>query len=336
MEIAPDWLAIIGDEVHLRLHPRLLRQIELERSELDIRQRVEMLYKIDSKDLVQVLASSLGYAPNCKATGALIVWTYYDAISPTEPILRTLIDVDGDLSQKASQDMLRSPIANRLIQAHSYVIGQISQQLVTVISDYIARQLQPFNVAFLSFVTTVTWQEPLQSVLKNINLSSGTKQILTNITGNSLIFAFTITVAVLVVWWIFYRSPLAKLLQSRLTSQQLIGQFLESVILKLQQLGKKLLELLESKWGQRLAIASMVILGLCWLLLWQGTILPPQWQEAIIRLESILKPYLPIALVSTRKKIQDLLWKLISSNFGLLQSIFQFFMKRFKPKTQSS
>jgi hypothetical protein len=335
MEIAPDWLAIIDDEVHFRLHPRLLREVERGLSDLDVRQKAETIYKIDSKDLIKVLVSSLGIAPDCKGKGAIVIWTYCDEISLTDPILRTLLDIDGDFSQKVNQSLLRSPIAASIVQVHSYVISQISQQLITVIADYIARQLQPLSIAIITFITTVTWNDPLQAFLKKIKLSSEAKQIMTNITSHSLVFAFTTTFLVLVAWWIFYRSPFAKFLKSQSNRQQLISEILQKLSFSLQKLGKKLLQLLESEWAQRLAIAAMVVLGICWLALWKGIPLSPQWREAIIRLKSLLEPYLPVAIVSTRKKIQDFAWKIVSSNFGLIQSIFKFVFKQFKSKKQS-
>ena len=334
MEIAPNWLAIIDDEVHFRLHPRLLKQIERGLSDLDVREKVEAIYTIDSKDLIKVLASSLGVAPDCKGKGAIIVWTYCDEISPSKPIVRTLLDIDGDFNQKVNQSLLRSPIAASIVQVHSYVISQISQQLITVIADYIARQLQPVSIAIITFVTTVTWNEPLQALLKNIKLSSEAKQIVMNITSNSIIFALTMTFLVLVAWWILVRSPFAKFLKSGSNRQQLISEILQKLGLSLQKLGKKLLQLLESEWAQRLAIASVIILCICWIALWQGIPLNPQWREAIIRLEALLKPYLPVAIVSTRQKLQDFAWKIVSSNFGLIQSIFKLFFKQFKSKPQ--
>lgn len=55
----PEWLAIVDDEISLRLNPNILEQIELDvLSSPDH----ELIYKVNSQELLQVLASSVGMA----------------------------------------------------------------------------------------------------------------------------------------------------------------------------------------------------------------------------------------------------------------------------------
>jgi len=128
---APDWLAIVEEEIIVRLNPKVLAQIEEETSGFSDRhnRNGEIIYKLNNQELLQVLASSVGMTPSSQ--GAITIWTYYndlprksrnagkaqlDQVSEVKPspILRTLMNVDGDLSQKVCQDILQHPLSDRI------------------------------------------------------------------------------------------------------------------------------------------------------------------------------------------------------------------------------
>ena len=205
----PDWLAIVDDEIVLRLTPSVLTQIDLDTKGISVgnnlyKRDAEIIYRINSQKLLQVLASSLGMAS--KRQGAIAIWTYYTdgkqdlSASEPSPILRTLMSIDGDLSQKVSQDILKHPQADRILKVHSFLVGQVSQQFVTAIADYIEEKLRPFAIATVSFVTTITWCEPLQNIGKRFSFSAALVALLAD---QCLKIAIAAPIVVLMIWWIY-------------------------------------------------------------------------------------------------------------------------------------
>ena len=73
MVAMPNWLAIVDDEIKLWLNPSVLAQIELDTHGLA--DKNEIIYRVNSQELLQVLASSVGMA--AQRQGAIVIWTYY-------------------------------------------------------------------------------------------------------------------------------------------------------------------------------------------------------------------------------------------------------------------
>ena len=295
----PDWLAIVDDEINLWLNPRVLSQIDRDTQGLAVDN--EIIYKINSQELLQVLASSVGMAAHRQ--GAIAIWTYYTdkkKISGLEenssskqpsPILRTLMNIDGDLSQKVCADIFQHPQADRLFKAHSFLVGQISLQLITAIEDYIEEKLRPFSIAIASFLFTITWQEPLQKIAKQFKVPETLIEPLTN---QSLQIAIAAPIVVLLIWWIS-----AKLKLSLPTIPRVIQKF-----------GADLLKLLESQNFQIVAIAVVITLVFCAIALkW---LIPPNSpiNNFVMTMQSWIEPYLPVAIISLRKWIIGSLGKI--------------------------
>jgi hypothetical protein len=302
MVAMPDWLAIVDDEISLRLNPKVLAQIALNTK--DLADDNEIIYRANSQELLQVLASSVGIAS--QKQGAIAIWTYYtdnvDTLSEAKPslILRTLMNIDGDLSQKVCQDILRHPQADRILKTHSFLIGQISQQFITAITDYIEVKLRPFAIATVSFVTTITWCEPLQNIGKKFNVPDHFSAVLTSQCWHIAIAA---PMVILMIWWIYSKlnltlPPLPKF------SQKLFAN---------------LLKLLESRFFRLVAIAVSVILIFCWIAIQVAIPIDEYKNSFIVTLESLVEPYSPIAIISLRK------W--IVSGLGKIFFRYPFFVK---------
>ncbi|MFM7887699.1 MAG: hypothetical protein ACKPCM_13635, partial [Pseudanabaena sp.] len=74
---APEWLPIVEEEIIVRLNPKVLAQIEEDTSGFSDRlnRDGDIIYRLNSQDLLQVLASSVGIAKSSQ--GAIVIWTYY-------------------------------------------------------------------------------------------------------------------------------------------------------------------------------------------------------------------------------------------------------------------
>jgi len=301
MVAMPDWLAIVDDEISLQLNPRVLAQID--RDTQSLADNNEIIYRVNSQELLQVLASSVGMA--AQKQGAIAIWTYYtdnvDILSETKPspILRTLMNIDGDLSQKVCQDVLKHPQADRILKAHSFLVSQISQQFMTAIMDYVEVKLRPFAIATVSFVTTITWCEPLQNIGKRLNLPDYLNIFLTSQCWQIAIAA---PIVVFMIWWIFARLNLT------LPTMPKLGQ----------KFFAKLLQLLEGKIFRLVAIVVVITLFIGWITL-KLTNPASNVYNLIIKLEAYLEPYLPIAIISLRK------W--IVSGLGTIFFRYPFFVK---------
>lgn len=264
----PDWLAIVDDEISLRLNPSVLTEIDLDTQSLAASgdREDEIIYRVNNQELLQVLASGVGMAS--LRQGAIVIWTYYTDVTEgnvceLSPILRTLISIDGDLSQKVCQDILKHPQSDRILKAHSFLVSQISRQFVTAIADYIEEKLRPFEIAIISFVTTVTWFK------------------------NSWLIAIAAPITVLMVWWICSKLNLN----------------LPTLPKDIQKIFANLIELLESKTFQVLAIAVVLTVFLGWVAIQVAIPIDNRLHSLIITIQSYLELYLPIAIISLRKSI---------------------------------
>ena len=325
----PEWLAIVDDEIILRLNPTVLMQIEQESLGFVERydQNEDIIYNLNSQELLQVLASSVGLAP--LSQGALIIWTYYTDITNKNgsinnlpdlnqlPILRTLINIDGDLSQKVCQDILKHHLGDRILKAHSYIVGQISGQFVTAIANYIEVKLRPFTIAAISTATVFAWCEPLRKL--------GTKWQLPDVViGNCWNIIIAAPITVLAIWWINSKLPF------KLPSLPKFNRNFASIFV--QRLGKIILKLLESRILRMVAIAVIAILVLMWLSGWLLTTfaqypIDGQLNRVIQNIESDIEAYLPIAIISLRKLIVNTLGKIFLRYPFFVKLIFGRFLR---------
>ena len=325
----PEWLAIVDDEIILRLNPTVLMQIEQESLGFVERydQNEDIIYNLNSQELLQVLASSVGLAP--LSQGALIIWTYYTDITNKNgsinnlpdlnqlPILRTLINIDGDLSQKVCQDILKHHLGDRILKAHSYIVGQISGQFVTAIANYIEVKLRPFTIAAISTATVFAWCEPLRKL--------GTKWQLPDVViGNCWNIIIAAPITVLAIWWINSKLPF------KLPSSPKFNRNFASIFV--QRLGKIILKLLESRILRMVAIAVIAILVLMWLSGWLLTTfaqypIDGQLNRVIRNIESDIEAYLPIAIISLRKLIVNTLGKIFLRYPFFVKLIFGRFLR---------
>ena len=307
MVSAPEWLAIIDDEIKFSLSPSVLFQIEKNILEANLEANSEIIYKLNSQKLLQVLASSLGMAS--LRQGAIVIWTYYNDLdgSPDldtdvmrSPILRTLLNIDGKLSQKVCLDILSHPLGDRILQAHSYLVGQVSRQFVTAIADYVEAKLRPFTIATISMATAIAWCDPLQKLGQKYQLPDV-------VIANCWSLIIAAPIVVLLIWWI--NSRLSLRLPSLPKSAQQFGQFL--------------LKLLESRAFQIVAIASIAILLISWLVITFGH-LPINGQLSLVirGMVSYVEPYLPVAIISLRKLIVSALGKIFFKYSFFVKLIF--------------
>lgn len=304
---APEWLAIVEEEIIVRLTPKVLAQIE--EDTLGFRDRhnrdEEIIYKLNSQELLQILASSVGIAPSSQ--GAIVIWTYYKDLpdrsehtdtpklseAKQSPILRTLMNVDGDLSQKVCQDILKHPLSDRIFKAHSFIVGQISRQFITALEDFVEAKLRPLAIATVSMVTVLTWCEPLR---QHFHLPDA-------LIGNCWSIIIATPIAALIIWWLISKLPFQ------------LPDLPKSVL----DIGKWLVVILESRILQIVAIAIIAILILGWLAV--HFVLPPNatLSRIIHNIQNYAEPYVPIAIVSLRK--------LIVSNLGKIFLRYSFFVK---------
>ncbi|WP_271254619.1 hypothetical protein [Pseudanabaena sp. Chao 1811] len=312
---APEWLAIVEEEIIVRLNPKVLAQIEEDTFGLNRHNRDgDIVYKLNSQELLQVLASSVGIAPSSQ--GAITIWTYYKDLpdkngdpvnreakseSNPSPILRTLMNIDGDLSQKVCLDILQHPLSDRIFKAHSFVVGQISRQFITAIEDYVEAKLRPFAIATISMVTVFTWCEPLR---QHFHLSD-------SLISNCWSIVIAAPITVLIIWWLISKLPFQL--------PDLPKSFLD--------IGKWLLVLLESRFLQIVAIAIIVLLILGWLTITFALPINAQLSHIISNLQTYTEPYLPIAIISLRKMIVNLLGKIFLRYSFFVKLIFGRFIK---------
>lgn len=307
---APEWLAVIEEEIIVCLNPQVLMQIEQDTLWLLNRQNINrqnisnknIIYKLESRDLLQVLASSLGITPLSK--GAIVIWTYYTDVpikaqnainsfaglaTNQAPILRTLMNVDGDISQKVCQDILQHPFSDRILQAHSFVIGQISQQLVTAIKTYLEAQLRPLVILIVSLITTFAWYEPFHNATKNLRFSSA-------IVNNFWIDAIILFLIVFILIWVINKLKLS-------------------------------FDFLESKFAKLIAIAAVLTVFLEWLIPSIKLLNNNLMIKIVAQISTYAHLYFPIAIISFRKFILDYLGKLLMKLPFLVKFIFGRFVR---------
>ena len=302
MVAMPNWLAIVDDEIKLWLNPSVLAQIELDTHGLA--DKNEIIYRVNSQELLQVLASSVGMA--AQRQGAIVIWTFYSDNTVSLPeaeqklILRTLINIDGDLNQKVCQDILKHPHADRILRAYSFLVSQISRQFLTAIADYVEEKLRPFAIAAVSFTTTITWCDPLQNLGKRFSFSADLTAYLSN---QCWAMASAAPIVVLMIWWIYSKLNLT----------------LPSLPKSSQKFFTNLLGLLESQVFRLVAIAVVIILIFCWITIRVAIPIEARANSFIVNLESLVEPYLPVAIISLRQ------W--IVSGLGKIFFRYPFFVK---------
>jgi hypothetical protein len=325
-----EWLAVVEDQIVVCLNPTVLTQIErdaLDGWELRKKPTEEIIYKLNNQELLQVLASSVGLS-KVSYQGAILIWTYYTDtseyfltdlpnLSKRSPILRTLINIDGDIHQKVCYEILGHPLGDRILRTHSYIIGQISGQFKTVIGDYLESKLRPLSFAAISMVTVFAWCDPLQKLGQKLHLPDV-------IFGNCLPMTISAPVTVLIIWWIYTKLPIrfSTLINFEGRTAQKFGMKL------LQKLGKDLLKLLETPVFRILAITVIAFLFLGWLFL--AFVKPPedsQFVKLIRTIDSYVEPYLPIAIISLRKLIMSNLGKIFFKSTFLVKLIFGRFVR---------
>lgn len=320
----PDWLSIDNDAIVLRLNSDVLSQIEQDYKAVKDYQRqgnAELSYKYFSNvELLKVLASSIGL--DSYRQGAIIFLTYYqeestqsknygqkNSISPRLPILRTLMHLDGDVAQKVCRDILKHPLGDRILKAHSFIVRQISTHFLTVINDYVEERLRPYTIASVTLVTILSWCTPIQNLGKSLKLP----EILLD---NCWLMSLVIILILLMVWWGLTRLPwkLPPLPRSR--------------ELFLKNLGKYLLGLLEKPVLQLIAIAVIGFLVLSWLAISLAVIpIDAQLGRMIQTIQDYAEPYLPVAIISLRKLIISNLGKILMRYSFVLKFIFGRFIK---------
>lgn len=313
----PECLAIVDDEIRLNLNPTVLEQIELDIIDLSTlnEPEEEVTYKINSLELLQVLASSVGLAS--LRQGAIVIWTYYSDKSIAHendiPILRTVINIDGDLSQKVCQDILEHPLGDRIFKANSFIVGQIFRQLITVIEDYVETKLRPFTIATISMVTVFAWCEPLQKIGVKLNITDA-------VVGNCWRTVIAAPTTVIAIWWINSKLPF------QWPSLPKLGRNFKWNSWK--RFGKALLRFLESPILRVVAIAVIVILIVGWLLNTLGHFPVDSRIQRFIRvLEPDIEPYLPIAIISLRKIFLGILGKIFLRYSFFVKLIFGRFVR---------
>lgn len=330
----PDWLAVVEGQIIVCLNPSVLTQIQHDNFENSDRYAddQETIYRLNSQSLLQVLASSVGLT-KVNRQGAIVIWTYYSdtnenflsdlqnlsgGLSERSPILRTLINIDGDMHQKVCYEILEHPLGDRILRTHSYMIGQISRQFKTVIGDYLEAKLRPLTIAGISMVTVFAWCDPLHKLGQKLHLPEF-------IFSNCWQMTIAAPVTVLIIWWINSKLPFR--LPTLINSQ---GNFdRQSGIKLLQKLGKDLLKLLETPIFRFIAIAVIAFLFLTWLLI--SVVKLPVDNKIILivnNIESYIEPYLPIAIISLRKLIMENLGTIFFKSAFIVKFIFGRFVRQ--------
>ena len=285
----PEWFTVVNDEISLQLNPNVLEQIDLDIKGLASDN--EIIYRVNSQELLQVLASSMGIAS--QRQGAIAIWTYYTTANVSggdiaelkrSPILRTLMNIDGDLSQKVCADIFRHPQVDRILKAHSFLISQISRQFLTAIADYVEQKLRPFAIATVSFTTTITWCDPLQNFGKRFSVSA---DLLAPLANQCWAMAIAAPIVVLMIWWIYSKLNLT----------------LPTMPKQGQKLFANLLQFLEGRILRLIAIAVVITLIFCWITIKVAIPIDARTNSFIVTLESFVEPYLPVAIISLRKMI---------------------------------
>ncbi|PZU99878.1 MAG: hypothetical protein DCE90_00875 [Pseudanabaena sp.] len=306
---ATQLISIVNDEVVVRLSPIAIAKIDQDRLQNPKPRGAarEILYKLDSSKLLQVLASSLGIAS--LRQGAIIIWTYFEEESRKSednqaPILRTLITIDGDLTQKIRRDILEHPSADRLFKVHNYLIGQISQQLTTAIADYVAQKIRPIEIALVTFTAAIVWNDQVIAISQRLNFP----QPLINILASQF-SSILITIVAVVLW------RLSSLKVFPMLSQRAIARLFSNLQL-----------FLENSYLQFAAIAAVCIFMISSIALTQE-IVSPDTRTIINELKQWTEIYLPVALICLRKLIIRAIGKIFLRIPFLMKLIFGRFIR---------
>ena len=323
----PKWLEIIENEIVLCLTPEVLTQIEQDRLTFAASRLIaspkpnddHVIYRLNSRELLSLLATSISSKPAQAQGGAITIWTYYRdrlADSPIKPysaeitpILQTVIYLDGDFHQRICWDILEHPLSDRICQAHGYVIGQISHQVVQAIANYIDEKLRPWTIATISAVTVFGWCDPLKALGQKLNLPD---PILSNCWG----MVITAPVVMLALLWMAEQLPWR------------LPPLPQKLAITGRNFGKTLLNFLESRFLQTLAIACITFMLASGALIYWADIPRNSTEWQIIDLiQDWIEPYLPIALISIRKRLTNLVVDLFRRYPLVIKLIFKRFLK---------
>ena len=323
----PKWLEIIEDEIVLGLTPEVLTQIEQDRLTFAASRPLaspqpnddHVIYRLNSRELLNLLATSVGVRSAQSKGGAIVIWTYYSdrpAETPIQPyaaqispILRTVIYIDGDLHQKICRDILDHPLSDRICQTHSYVIGQISSQVTQAIANYIDEKLRPWTIATISSVTVFSWCDPLKALGQRLSLPD-------SVLGNCWGMVIAAPIVILMLWWIGEQLPWQ------------LPALPQKLAITSRNFGKTLLNLLENRFLQTLAIACITFMLLSGALIFFAVVAKDSAEWRIIDLiQDWIEPYLPIALISIRKRLISRIAKFFRRYPFVIKLIFKRFLK---------
>jgi hypothetical protein len=317
------------DQVELRLNAKVLRQFDVQNEHFLADSKV--VCNIDRRDLVRLLETALGYSATSQ--GAIVIWTYYDEISPEQPIVRTLLSLDGDISQKIYQPCLRYAYIDLIFKTHSYVIRQISQQLVITIANYLDSKLFPINLFFCSLIGSLTFCNAIDAIAKpwlNQFLANPVFLWFSNFPWRCWLVAIAFSLMVLCIWKLSShllenksdrpQSTLANL--SKLTANFAINK----IFIPLGQI-------LDQGWVQKLAWVAIAMLGICWLILLSDQYLKfisidPRLLTLISNIEHILETTFSFSLYSVRQKIWQIISQFLFSSKAV-SALFKFVTNRF-------
>ncbi len=310
-----DWLIIDDDhqiQINLRLNPKVVRQIEQDIKELNTRPIADrkIIYRLDKQKLLKVLGSSVGVAAPSQvkpAQGTIVIWTFYDDNPDkklnvsSQPILRTVMYIDGDMTQKVHKSFLANPEADRILEAHSFAIAQISRQLISAIADYLQELIRPWAIATISSVATYTWGKSL-------------------LPKPLWIWSIAVFLGVLAIFLISSK------LKSKLQSSSLKSPtFTQKLNFKFsRRLGRLIRKIFDNPLCQIGAIAILLsaIIGL---ILTESKLTIAHPLISIIHSINLrTEPYLPLAIVSARKMIVSIFTMLFPS---VIQLIFKLIIK---------
>jgi hypothetical protein len=133
-------------------------------------QRRVIAHSIEDRELLRIVIALLGGTKNPQ--GALTFCSYYqssgiefktasDQLNQPEAkaiaVLRTVINLDGDVIQTLRKDILPGETALQIAIVHNYLVGQIMRQFNDAIATYLRSQLQPWLGFAFGFVSILAY-----------------------------------------------------------------------------------------------------------------------------------------------------------------------------------
>ncbi|MDX2254228.1 MAG: hypothetical protein NW214_01795 [Pseudanabaenaceae cyanobacterium bins.39] len=313
------------DQVELRLDAKVLRQVDLKNQSFF--QGLEIDCRIEHRDLSRLLETALGISPI--AQGVIVIRTYCDEISLDKPIVRTLLSLDGDLSQKIHQVCLKHQHIDRIFAIHTYAVRQISQQLVKAIAKYLDSKLFPIKLFLFSLIGTLTLCDPINAGVNYLTkhvLPNPLLQWFVNFPWRCLALAIALSLIALCTWLVF--SKLSDRRRSRQKSNRSQSLVTNLIKLAINKIFVPIGTILDQKVTQRLSWLAIAILLICWLVNWQIVPISPNVLSVTKAIEANLEPTFSLALYSVRQTVWQFLTQFLLSN-KFLNTIFKFLIKRF-------